>query len=110
VSVGPFRIYHSGDTLLFPGMVERLRTFRLDLALLPINGRASERRVSGNLSGSEAAGLAHAIGATYVVPCHYDMFEFNTASPDEFVAECTRLGQRYAVLRAGERWSIMPAR
>jgi hypothetical protein len=34
------------------------------------------------------------------------MFEFNTATPDEFVAECERLGQPYRVLQQGERWSL----
>lgn len=106
VSVGPFRIYHSGDTVLFPGLVERLRPFAVDVALLPINGRAPERRVSGNLDGPESARLAHDIGARWVVPCHYEMFEFNTASPDSFVAECARLGQPHVVLRAGQRWSV----
>jgi L-ascorbate metabolism protein UlaG (beta-lactamase superfamily) len=106
VCVGPYRIYHSGDTLLFPSLVERLRPQAVDLALLPINGRAPERRVAGNLNGSEAAQLAHDIGARWVVPCHYEMFAFNTASPAEFVAACTRLGQRHAVLRAGERWTF----
>ncbi len=103
VSVGPFRLYHSGDTVLFPGMVERLRPFKVDLAMLPINGRAPERRVSGNLDGAEAAQLAHDIGARCVVPCHYEMFAFNTASPEVFSTTCARLGQRAAVLRAGER-------
>jgi L-ascorbate metabolism protein UlaG (beta-lactamase superfamily) len=106
MSVGRFRIYHSGDTVLFQGMEERLRPFAVDLALLPINGRAPERRVAGNLDGPEAARLAHAIGARWVVPCHYEMFEFNTASPKTFAEECARLGQRYAVLRAGERWTM----
>ena len=108
VSIGPFRIYHSGDTVLFPGMAERLRPFAVDLAFLPINGRAPERRVSGNLDGIEAAQLARAIGARCVVPCHYEMFDFNTASPDAFVAECARLRQPCAVLRAGERW-VLPS-
>jgi L-ascorbate metabolism protein UlaG (beta-lactamase superfamily) len=107
VSVGPYCIYHSGDTLLFPGMEERLRTYKIDLALLPINGRAPERRVAGNLSGPEAARLAHAIGARWVVPCHYDMFAFNTASPDAFIDECIKLGQPHAVLQAGERWELV---
>jgi L-ascorbate metabolism protein UlaG (beta-lactamase superfamily) len=105
-TVGRFRIYHSGDTVLFPGMEERLRPFGIDVALLPINGRAAERRVSGNLDGAEAAGLARAIGARWVIPCHYDMFTFNTASPDAFAAECARLDQRAAVLKAGERWVL----
>jgi L-ascorbate metabolism protein UlaG (beta-lactamase superfamily) len=105
IRFGPWTIYHPGDTVLYPGMVDRLMPFHIDLALLPINGRAPERRVAGNLDGREAAGLAREIGARMVIPCHYQMFEFNTASPDEFVAEAQRLNQPHRVLRCGERWS-----
>jgi L-ascorbate metabolism protein UlaG (beta-lactamase superfamily) len=105
VRFGGWTIYHPGDTVLYEGMAERLQPFGIDLAMLPINGRAPERRVAGNLDGREAAGLAKAIGARMVIPCHYEMFEFNTASPDEFIAEAQRLGQPYRVLRCGERWS-----
>ncbi|HUR57880.1 MAG TPA: MBL fold metallo-hydrolase [Opitutaceae bacterium] len=104
--VGKFTLYHSGDTVLFPGMEARLRPIGIDVAFLPINGAAPERRVSGNLDGPQAAQLAHAIGARWVVPCHYEMFAFNTASPAAFVAECNRLNQPHAVLRAGERWTV----
>jgi L-ascorbate metabolism protein UlaG (beta-lactamase superfamily) len=106
VRAGPWTIYHSGDTLWFPGLEEVLRPHGVDLALLPINGRAPERRVAGNLDGREAAELAQAIGARLVVPCHYDMFTFNTASPDLFVETCRRIGQPFRVLRAGERLSL----
>jgi L-ascorbate metabolism protein UlaG (beta-lactamase superfamily) len=106
VRTGRRMVYHSGDTILYDGMVDRLREFPIDVALLPINGRAPERRVAGNLSGPEAARLAHDIGATIVVPCHNEMFEFNTASPDAFVAECRRIGQPHRVLRAGERLTL----
>lgn len=105
VRFGPWTLYHSGDTVLYDGMVERLRPRSVDVALLPINGRAPERRVAGNLDGREAAWLAHAIGAKVVIPCHYEMFAFNTASPDRFIAEAKRLGQPYHILRSGERWS-----
>lgn len=106
VRAGPWTLYHSGDTILFPGMADLLKTFRVDVALLPINGRAPERRVAGNLWGREAAQLAAAMGARCVIPCHYEMFEFNTASPAEFVETCHLLNQPCAVLRAGERWSL----
>lgn len=106
VRAGPFTLYHSGDTVPFPGMAERLRPAAVDLALLPINGRAPERRVSGNLDGEEAAELAAAIGARCAVPCHYEMFAFNTASPAVFVAACTRRRQPMAALRAGERLTL----
>jgi L-ascorbate metabolism protein UlaG (beta-lactamase superfamily) len=94
--------YHSGDTLLHEGLVPALKPLSVDLALLPINGNLPERRVAGNLDGPEAAQLAKATGARMAIPCHFDMFEFNTAIPDEFVRECKRLDQAYHVLRNGE--------
>ena len=103
---GPLTLYHSGDTLLHDQLVPSLRRFEIDLALLPINGDKPERRVAGNLDGPQAAQLAHDIGARCVIPCHYDMFEFNTASPDEFVAACARLNQKCHVLRNGEGWDF----
>jgi L-ascorbate metabolism protein UlaG (beta-lactamase superfamily) len=108
VKAGRWTIYHAGDTVLFDGMVEKLVPFNVDVALLPINGRSPERRVAGNLDGREAAQLAKYVGAGVVIPCHYEMFEFNTASPEQFMAECERLGQAYKVLRAGERWGVFP--
>ena len=108
VGFGPWTVYHSGDTLRYEGMAERLRAWSIDLALLPINGRAPERRVSGNLWGREAAELASDAGIRHVIPCHYDMFAFNTATPDEFVDECRRRGVAHTVLAAGERWDGSP--
>jgi len=105
IEAGPWTIYHSGDTKLFDGLAEDLRSRRIDIALLPINGDWSERRVAGNLDGREAAMLGKEIGARLVIPCHYDMFEFNTVSPDEFVAAAEGLGQPYRVLQCGQRWS-----
>ena len=101
---GGWTIYHSGDTVRYEGMSEKLRPFKIDVALLPINGRAPERRVPGNLFGCEAAQLAKDIEAKLVIPCHFEMFEFNTASTDEFVNECGKLDQQFKVLRCGEQW------
>ena len=105
IEFGPWTLYHSGDTVRYEGMAELLRRWTIDIALLPINGRAPERRVAGNLSGPEAAELARDAGVRLAVPCHYEMFEFNTASPDAFQERCRQIGQPFRVLRAGERWS-----
>ena len=86
------RFYHSGDT---PWVDPGVRG--VDVAFVPINGKLD------NLDGPEAARLAHTVEAALAVPCHYDMFEFNTATPDTFVAECERLDQPYTVLRNGGR-------
>lgn len=104
IRFGPWTIYHSGDTLLYEGMVERLRPCKIDVALLPINGRVPERRVAGNLSASESSQLGRAIAARTVIPCHYEMFEFNTADPRDFAVACKKVGQPCHILRCGERW------
>lgn len=99
-------IYHSGDTLWHDGLIEPLRAARCDLMLLPINGNKPERRVSGNLNGTEAAALAKACGAGLVVPCHYEMFKFNTETTDEFAKACGQLGQAHHLMRCGQRLTI----
>ena len=108
--IGPWRIYHSGDTLWHEDLVEELRAEGpIDVMFLPINGNKPERRVAGNLNGTEAAALARACGAGQVIPCHYDMFTFNTDTPDEFRSVCDRLDQPYSVLDCGARHTIKHA-
>ncbi|MDX1383054.1 MAG: MBL fold metallo-hydrolase [Thermoanaerobaculia bacterium] len=101
-----YSVYHSGDTILHDDLVPSLAPFTIDVALLPINGRRPERGVAGNLWGREAARLAKDIGADLAVPCHYDMFTFNTETPEEFVATCEELGQPHRVLACGERCHV----
>jgi L-ascorbate metabolism protein UlaG (beta-lactamase superfamily) len=104
-----FTLYHSGDTLWHEGLVEALLPHRCDVMFLPINGNKPERRVAGNLNGTEAAALAKACGTRLVIPCHYDMFEFNTETPEEFETTCHRLSQPYKVLQCGERVTLESA-
>jgi len=101
IEFGKNKIYHSGDTLLFDGMVDTLRPFTVDVAILPINGNKPERKVAGNLDCKEAAELGKAIGAGCVIPCHYDMFTFNTADVSDFIIEAEKIGQPYKVLKGG---------
>lgn len=102
VQFGPYAIYHSGDTLWYEGMVDILKPFSVDVAMLPINGNKPERRVAGNLNATEAAELGLQIGAHCVIPHHYDMFEFNTADPKDFKAAAAQCGTPYTILRLGE--------
>lgn len=97
---GGWTIYHSDDTVRYEGMAEKLRSFRTDVALPPINGRVPEKRIPGNLFGRA---WAKDMDAKLVVPCHFEMFEFNSAPPDEFIHECRKLCQPFKVLRCGEQ-------
>jgi L-ascorbate metabolism protein UlaG (beta-lactamase superfamily) len=98
------KIYHSGDTIWFDEMVEIVKPFMPGLAILPINGNDPSRKVAGNLNHVEAAGLGKAIKAGCVIPCHYDMFTFNTADVKEFEEEARRIDQTFRVLKGGERF------
>jgi len=105
IEFGGYKIYHSGDTLWFDGMVEMLQPFLVDVAILPINGNKPERKVAGNLNCSEAALLGKAIHAKTVIPCHYDLFTFNTADVNDFAAEAKKIDQPYKILTGGEKLS-----
>jgi L-ascorbate metabolism protein UlaG (beta-lactamase superfamily) len=103
VQAGKWTIYHSGDCIPYDGLIERLKNWKIDVALLPINGRDPARGVAGNFTGKEAVQLAKQINAELVVPCHYEMFEFNTVSPAGFVEAAEQLGQKYHILKCGQR-------
>ena len=105
IEFGKWKIYHSGDTLWYDNMVEILKPFNADVAILPINGNDPSRGVAGNLDTKEAAALGKEIGAKVVIPCHYDMFTFNTANPNDFAREAKEINQRFRILKNGEHFS-----
>ena len=96
------RVYHSGDTLRWPGQAELLRRHRVEVALLPINGRDAEREANdivGNLDAGEALALARDAGIGTVVPMHYDLMDGNLGDVEEFARLAPELhpGGRVAV-------------
>jgi L-ascorbate metabolism protein UlaG (beta-lactamase superfamily) len=109
IEVGGKTFYHSGDCIPYDGLVERLKKWKIDIAILPINGRDPARGVAGNFTAEEAARLGRDVNAGVVIPCHYEMFEFNSVSPDGFVNAAGRIGQKYHVLKCGERLSLIPS-
>ncbi len=83
-----FCLYHAGDTCIYEGIQDRLRKWKLDLALLPINGRDAARLRSGcigNMTYQEAVDLAGAVKPGLTIPTHWDMFNGNTENPQLFL-------------------------
>lgn len=81
-----FSIYHSGDCIPFEGQAELLRNLGVNIALLPVNGRdnfRSQNGVPGNFNYSEAVTLCNQAGIELLIPHHWGMFEFNTASQSD---------------------------
>ena len=106
IQVGKWMIYHSGDCIPYAGLIERLRDWKIDIALLPINGRDPARRVPGNFTAREAVQFGKQVDAGVVIPCHYEMFQFNTVSPQEFVKAAEEIGQKYNLLKCGEKFDL----
>jgi L-ascorbate 6-phosphate lactonase len=107
IEVDGFQFYHSGDTVIYAGLADHLKQYRLDIAFLPINGTDERRlalKVPPNMNMQEAVELAQAIQPRLVIPHHYDMFTFNTAAVDEFVEIARRAGVAHAVLHCGQRF------
>jgi L-ascorbate 6-phosphate lactonase len=78
------RVYHAGDTIVTEALRAALDPLGIDVALLPINGRDAEREargIVGNMDAAEAVELAVGIGASTLVPYHWDGFEGNTVPP-----------------------------
>jgi L-ascorbate metabolism protein UlaG (beta-lactamase superfamily) len=59
--------------------------------------------VAGNLDCKEAVELGKAIDAGYVIPCHYNMFTFNTADVNNFKKEAGEMDQPVIILQHGEK-------
>jgi L-ascorbate metabolism protein UlaG (beta-lactamase superfamily) len=94
VKTGCLTLYHSGDTVVYPGLAATLADEAIDCALLPVNGRdayRASRGVPGNMTAVEAIDLCNAAGIPLLVPHHFGMFAFNTASPAdlELLRRCT---------------------
>ena len=98
------KLYHSGDTILYDGLVEQLQGFKPDIVFLPINGTDAVRErlhVPPNMNIDEAINLAQSIGSPLLIPHHYDMFTFNTADIHAFVEKAQAANVSSHVLHCG---------
>jgi L-ascorbate 6-phosphate lactonase len=77
-------VYHSGDTIITDELRAALAAERIDVALLPVNGRDYYREsigLVGNMDAREAVALAGELDIEMLIPMHWDMFAGNTVRP-----------------------------
>lgn len=94
VGIAGLTLYHSGDTVVYLDLPATLGRLGIDCALLPVNGRdefRTTRGVPGNMSAAEAIALCRTAAIPLLVPCHFGLFAFNTASDADLalLRECT---------------------
>jgi L-ascorbate metabolism protein UlaG (beta-lactamase superfamily) len=85
------KIYHSGDCVPYEGLTEALCLQKIDVALLPVNGRDEYRRmrnIPGNFTFDEAMALCRAAQIPCLIPHHFGMFDFNTVSVSDIWRVC----------------------
>ena len=105
------RFYHAGDTIVSDGLRAALDPLRVDVALLPVNGRTYYRELEGlvgNMGPRDAVILATEIGATILVPYHWDLFRGNTEWPGRVVDDAVEAEAPLHVLtlRRGVPWAL----
>lgn len=110
-------LYHSGDCVPYPGLVEILARYVPSIFLLPINGRDSYRSskgILGNFTLEEAIGLASNLKARFLLGHHFGLFDFNTIDREKALATIAetpkpeRLDIRLASPQIEYRFSSLP--
>ncbi|MGM0873218.1 MAG: MBL fold metallo-hydrolase [Bacillota bacterium] len=109
IEINGIRLYHSGDTVITPFLIEKVKAFKPHVAFLPINGGdffRTSRGIIGNMSFREAADFSVAIGVDLVIPIHFDMFPTNRENPAYFVDYLFHHypAQKFHMIVPGERF------
>ena len=104
IRLGSMTLYHSGDTIPYPGLAERVKTDQIDLALLPINGRG--KGVPGNFTFDEAVQLCQTADIPYLIPHHFGMFAFNTVDSKIIEASAKQLSSPLCLLPTADNWWV----
>ncbi len=101
IRLGRFRVYHPGDCIPYTGLVEKLLDARIDLALMPVNGRdeyRTARGILGNFTLEEALDLCRRLRIPLIMCHHFGMFGCNTIEPAVLKSRISQLGVSDTVL------------
>lgn len=93
--------YHSGDSIVTSELIGWLADKSVDVALLPVNGRdffREDRGIVGNMNVREAVGFANVMGASVLVPMHWDLFSGNTERPGVVADEASATGHMHVLV------------
>ncbi len=92
-------IFFAGDTTIYPGLMEWLRSHSFDLLILPVNGRDSvmeSNGIVGNMNLEEGIALS-AILQTPMLGTHFGMFKFNTIDTQDAINQIRNFGLNESV-------------
>jgi L-ascorbate metabolism protein UlaG (beta-lactamase superfamily) len=100
ISLGGKVVYHLGDTALFSDLRLVGERNPVDVALMCIGGHYTMDR-------HDAVTAAGLVGATTVIPCHYDTFPPVETDAEAFKADVeANTSSKVAILQPGESFSL----
>jgi L-ascorbate metabolism protein UlaG (beta-lactamase superfamily) len=100
IKLGDEVVYHLGDTALFSDLkLVAGRGDPIDVALIPIGGHYTMDRI-------DAVTAAEFVGATTVIPCHYNTFPVLETDDQAFKSDVeSQTSSKVAILQPGETFS-----
>ena len=106
---GGVRVYHSGDSLVYRSLPERVAN--VDVMLLPVNGNGFFRRaddIVGNMDAYDAARLAALCRTRLLVPMHFDLYRGNFVPAEAVKAIISAAAPtlRFELPVPGEGWRV----
>ena len=97
ITVGDKTVYHLGDTALFSDLALVKARDQIDVALMCIGGHYTMDRM-------DAVAAAQLIGASQVIPCHYNTFPPIETDAEAFKNDVT--GSEVIILDPGDTHSL----
>ncbi len=106
LTIGDATIYHSGDCVPYPALEQHLRHRKIDLALLPVNGRDAfrlSRNILGNFTLAEAVAICRNADIPLLLAHHFGLFDFNTINVPDAEREIASLrgDRQYELVKPG---------
>jgi len=111
--LGSYVLYHSGDCVPYPGLVEALKPLQIDVALLPVNGRDESRRAGGapgNFHLHEAIELCRDADIPALIPHHFGMFAFNTIALEVLREQAGKVVQPHLTVPSMDHYFLLEDR
>ena len=88
ITIGDIKLFFWGDGILYDEVIDNLSIHHFNMFFAPINGRDWFREkdgIIGNINSRELAEICSKLNIDYVVPNHYDMFDYNSEIPSHFI-------------------------
>ena len=111
ITLGDTVLFHAGDGCPYEGLAERVAG--ADILMLPVNGRDFYRTkvcdIIGCFDSREAVLLAKEVGASLLIPTHFDLYDVNGVNPGYFVdtLKTMNFDQQFHIFAPGERYIYM---